>query len=515
MEYLLGIDIGTSGTKTCLIRYDGVLVASAFAEYSLQQPKPNWAEQNPEDWWKAVKQTIHHIFKQLKIVRTEIKGIGLSGQMHGLVILDRNRQVLRPSIIWCDQRTQEEVSWLEEEIGVDKVIQYTSNPPLTNFTATKLLWVKKHEPSIYSRIDKVLLPKDYIRYKLTNEFATEVSDASGTLFFDVKNRCWSEEMIRKLEINYEWLPQVHESLEVSGKVCSKGAMETGLAPGTPVVGGGGDQAAGAIGNGIVQSGLVSVSLGTSGVVFAPTDEMTMDKMGRVHSFCHAIPNKWHVMGVTQSAGGSLQWFRNQFGHLEKELGHSLGKGPYELFSEQAAKIEPGSEGLLFLPYLMGERTPHLDPEARGVFFGISARHERMHFIRSIMEGVSYSLNDSVALMKELGVPIREVRVSGGGGSSETWRRILADMINQDIYIIQTNEGPAFGAALLAGAGIRVFKSVEEACQETISKSESISPKSENVRIYEDYYQIFRKIYDDLRDNFKRLNEVVAKSEIRH
>lgn len=512
MAYLLGIDIGTSGTKTCLFAYDGTLITSSLSDYPLFQPKIGWAEQRPEDWWSAVRYTIKDVLFKSGVPAQDITGIGLSGQMHGLVLLGKNGEVLRPSIIWCDQRTEEQSKKLEEQLGLEKIIQYTANPPLVNFTATKLLWVKEKEPQIYEQIGKVLLPKDYIRYKLTGEFATEVSDASGTLFLDVSARKWSEEMLHALGIDKDWLPKVYESYEVSGCIQAKVAEDTGLREGTPVVGGGGDQAAGAVGNGIVNTGIGSATLGTSGVIFASTDELSTDRQGRLHSFCHAVPGKWHVMGVTQAAGGSLQWFRNQFGQLEKDLGQTLNTDPYELFSLQAAQVGEGSEGLIFLPYLMGERTPHLDSAAKGVFFGISSRHTKNHFVRAIMEGVAFSLQDGISLLSDLGIETSEIRASGGGAKSAVWRQILTDVFNQNVVTIEANEGPAFGAALLAGVGTKVYGSVEEACRQTIRLSSRLKPIEAHVKTYGKYYQVYKKLYLDLKQEFRLLNDLLNENK---
>ncbi|MEH7436824.1 xylulokinase [Neobacillus drentensis] len=510
MGYLLGIDIGTSGTKTCLFCYNGELVTSAYAEYPMLQPQVGWAEQHPEDWWIAARQTIQMIFKQSKINPSDIKGIGLSGQMHGLVLLDRDGKVLRPAIIWCDQRTGKQVEWMRDSIGTERIIDLTSNTPLPNYTASKLLWVRDNEPNIYEKIHKVLLPKDYIRYKLTQEFATEVSDASGTLLLNVASRTWSSEMVELLGFEKKWLPEVRESNQISGTVSKLAAMETGLSEGTAVVGGAGDQAAGAVGNGIVKAGVISASIGTSGVVFASTDEIKKDPLGRLHSFCHAVPGKWHVMGVTQAAGGSLQWFRNHFGIAEMELAKTLQKNVYDIFTEKAMMVKPGCEGLVFLPYLMGERTPHLDSFAKGTFVGITSRHGKEHFIRSIMEGVAFSLKDCLSLIDDLKVANSEIRISGGGANSLLWRQIFADVFNQRIHRIHANEGPAFGAALLAGVGTNVYSSVEEACSQTVQYYDSVEPNGEFVERYENYYTIYKELYFNLYETFASLHKLAVR-----
>ncbi len=510
MGYLMGIDIGTSGTKTVLFDINGGTVGSAFEEYSMSQPRPGWAEQDPEDWWRAVRDSIRRVLQEAHVAPKEVLGLGLSGQMHGAVLLDEDYQVLRPSIIWCDQRSSLQCEWIEDKIGKERLIELTCNPALTGFTAPKVLWVRDNEPDIFHKTRKILLPKDYIRFRLTGELASEVSDASGTLFFDVKKRKWSTEVLSELGIEREMLPEVFESPEVSGKIIAKAAQETGLAVGTPVVGGGGDQAAGAVGNGIVEPGIISSTIGTSGVVFAFSNEVKMDPKGRVHTFCHAVPGKWHVMGVTQGAGLSYRWFRDNFAISEIEVGRATGIDPYELLGKEAERVASGCEGLIFLPYLMGERTPHLDPDAKGVFFGLTPRHTRSHVIRSIMEGVTYSLRDSLEILKELKIPVKQIRASGGGARSQLWRQMQADIFNSEIVTINAKEGPAFGVALLAGVGTGVYNSVEEACSATIKTVTRLEPVSENLKRYDDYYNIYRDLYGALKTHFGRVTEVVDK-----
>ncbi|NLO81499.1 MAG: xylulokinase [Clostridiales bacterium] len=507
MAYLLGIDIGTSGTKTVLFDERGNTVASALGEYPLYQPQIGWAEQEPEDWWKATVDTIRQVLAKSGVNPADIKGIGLSGQMHGMVLLDKDGKVIRSSIIWCDQRTQEECDQITEIIGRDRLIEITANPALTGFTASKVMWVKNHQPEYFERINKILLPKDYIRYRLTGEFATEVSDASGMQFLDVPNRRWSHEILDRLGIERQWMPEVYESQVISGKVTQQAAQITGLMPGTPVVGGGGDQAAGAVGNGIVKSGVISSTIGTSGVVFAHMDEVSIDPQGRVHTFCHAVPNAWHVMGVTQGAGLSLQWMRNNFGGAERELAKFLDIDPYVLMDAQAEKAAPGCEGLIYLPYMMGERTPHLDPYARGVFFGISAKHGRNEMIRAVMEGVAYSLRDCLEIIKSMGVPVSEVRASGGGGKSKLWRQMQADVFNNPITTINSTEGPALGVALLAGVGAGIYSSVAEACEVAIKTVSVQQPIVENVRVYDRYYQVYKELYYALKDSYLKVAEI--------
>lgn len=504
MKYLLGIDIGTSGTKTVLFDRGGNPISSSTAEYPLYQPEIGWAEQDPQDWWNAVCITINQVIKDSNINPESISGIGLSGQMHGLVMLDGNGNVLRKSIIWCDQRTAKECVEITEKVGEKRLIDITANPALTGFTASKILWVRNNEPEIYEKCRKILLPKDYIRYMLTGEFATEVSDASGMQLLDIKNRCWSKEVLNALNIPIEYLGDVHESIVVSGKVHKKAAEVTGLKEDTPVVGGAGDQAAGAIGNGIIKSGQISSTIGTSGVVFAHLDEPIIDEKGRVHTFCHAVPGAWHMMGVTQGAGLSLKWFRDNFCNNEIEVAKGMGIDPYVLMTKEAEKVPAGSRGVIYLPYLMGERTPHLNPKAKGVFFGLSAAHTKNEMLRAVIEGVSYSLLDCMEIIKDTGMNPTNVMVSGGGGKSELWRQILADMFNCKVSTNKSSEGPALGVALLAGVGTGVYKDIDEACSIAISENSVQFPKEENSLVYKRYYEIYKKIYDDLKGTFELL-----------
>lgn len=504
MKYLLGIDIGTSGTKTVLFDRGGNPISSSTAEYPLYQPEIGWAEQDPQDWWNAVCITINQVIKDSNINPESISGIGLSGQMHGLVMLDGDGNVLRKSIIWCDQRTAKECVEITEKVGEKRLIDITANPALTGFTASKILWVRNNEPEIYEKCRKILLPKDYIRYMLTGEFATEVSDASGMQLLDIKNRCWSKEVLNALNIPIEYLGDVHESIVVSGKVHKKAAEVTGLKEDTPVVGGAGDQAAGAIGNGIIKSGQISSTIGTSGVVFAHLDEPIIDEKGRVHTFCHAVPGAWHMMGVTQGAGLSLKWFRDNFCNNEIEVAKGMGIDPYVLMTKEAEKVPAGSRGVIYLPYLMGERTPHLNPKAKGVFFGLSAAHTKNEMLRAVIEGVSYSLLDCMEIIKDTGMNPTNVMVSGGGGNSELWRQILADMFNCKVSTNKSSEGPALGVALLAGVGTGVYKDIDEACSIAISENSVQFPKEENSLVYKRYYEIYKKIYDDLKGTFELL-----------
>ncbi|HET9321169.1 MAG TPA: xylulokinase, partial [Bryobacteraceae bacterium] len=407
----LGIDVGTGGTRALVVDEGGKIRAGVTAPHEdMRMERPLWAEQRPENWWDATIQAVRGALDEARITGRDVRGIGLSGQMHGLVILDKENEVIRPSLIWCDQRSQPQVDAINQTVGRDKVLQATANPVLTGFTLPKLLWVRDNEPERYARVRKMLLPKDYVRFRLTGDFATEVSDASGTALFDVVKRQWSSQMMDALGLDRSILPKCHESVEVTGKISQAVAATTGLAAGTPVVGGGGDQASSAVGNGIVELGIVSCTLGTSGVVFAHMEQVAYDPLGRVHTFCHAVPGKWHVMGVTQGAGLSLQWFRNQ-----------LAPGTdYDALTAEAAKSPTGAHGLFWLPYLMGERTPHLDAMARGGWIGITAKHARADLIRSVIEGVSYSQKDCLDIIEQLGVTVNSVRVSGGGGKSPFW-----------------------------------------------------------------------------------------------
>ena len=507
MPYLMGIDIGTSGTKTILIDEKGHVHARATAEYPLYSPKPQWSEQEPEDWWKAVCATVREVLQSSGVEAREVKGIGLSGQMHGSVFLDEGGRVLRRALLWNDQRTQAECEWITETVGKEKVVELISNPVLTGFTAGKIIWLRNHEPETYARVRKVLLPKDYIRFQLTGEYATEVSDASGTALFNVKKRVWADEMLDAIGIPRDWMPRCYESPEVSGRISESAAALTGLAVGTPVVGGGGDQAAGAVGNGIVETGIISSTVGTSGVVFAFADEPIVDPELRLHTFCHAVPGKWHLMGVMLSAGGSLQWYRDAFCQPEKVVAGALGKDPYEIICAEAATAPLGCEGLLFLPYLTGERTPYPDSNARGVLFGLTRRTDRTYVSRAILEGVAYGLRDSFEIMEQMGLPIREVRASGGGARSKVWRQILADVTGYPQSLINVDEGPALGVALLAGVGVGIYNSVEEACRAVIRVTQTADVCAVNQAVYKAYHEVYQSLYAHLKEDFAAVAQI--------
>lgn len=501
---LIGIDIGTSGTKSVLFDDKGNALASDTVEYPLYQPRNGWAEQDPEDWRNAVCLSVSHVLLKSGVKAVDIKGIGLSGQMHGLVMLDGNDKVLRRAIIWCDQRTQAECDEITKLVGFDKLIKITANPALTGFTASKIRWVMNHEPELYAKCRKIMLPKDYIRYMLTGEFATEVSDASGMQLMDIPRRKWSDELLELLGIDKALLPEMYESCEISGKVTVRAAALTGLAPGTPVAGGAGDQAAGAVGNGIVKRGAVSSTIGTSGVVFAYTDKPLIDPHGRVHTFCHAIPGAWHIMGVTQAAGLSLKWFRDNFCQEEILEAEKTGVDPYVIMDGMAEKAGIGAHGLYYLPYLMGERTPHLDPDCRGVFFGLSAMHTKADMIRAVLEGVCFSLTDCMDIIRALGADASCVRASGGGGKSQLWRQMQADMFGSEVQALNSSEGGALGAALLAGVGTGVYSSVPEACEIAVTVRKTYAPIPEYSAIYGKNHGLYKELYTSLKDCFKKI-----------
>jgi xylulokinase len=479
------------------VDHNGRVVASATEEHiPFASPHIGWAEQHPDDWWRACTVAIPRALDRAGLKGDEIACLGFSGQMHGSVILDERGQVIRPALIWCDVRTDPQCRALTKKIGADQIIQLTCNPALTNFTLTKLLWVRENEPNNWKRVRSIMLPKDYVRYRLTGDRATDMADASGTLLLDVAHRRWSTEMLNAAEIDPGLLPELYESPDVCGKVSATGAATTGLKAGTPVVAGAGDQAAGATGMGIVTPGAVSATIGTSGVVFAATDAPALDRRGRLHTFCHAIPGRWHVMGVTQAAGLSLRWFRDQFG-----AGNDDGRDPYERLTEEAASAAPGCNGLLWTPYLMGERTPHLDPRARGALVGLTAFHTRADVIRAILEGVGFSLRDTFSVFCEMSVPVKSVRLGGGGARSSLWRQIQADIYGREVEIVEAEEGAAYGAALLAGVGVGMWASVDTACTAVVRVAKRVRPNADAVATLNTNYAAYRRVYSATRDIF--------------
>ncbi len=509
MSIVLGLDIGTSGAKAIAIEESGALVASALVEYPLHAPRPGWAEQDPADWKEAAFDTLARIAKTLGDRVRDVKALGLTGQMHGSVFLDPDGRVIRPALLWCDQRTAPQCDAITERVGERKLIEMVCNPALTGFTAPKILWLRDEEPANYARVAKVLLPKDYVRYVLTGEFATDVADASGTLLFDVRNRCWRQDLMSMLDIDPAFMPPAFEGPEITGRLTAHAAARTGLPKDLPVAAGGGDQAAGGVGCGIVKPGVLSSTLGTSGVVFAHADEITMDPEGRVHTMCHAAPGKWHVMGCMLSAGGSLRWFRDALCDAERSVGAVTGHDPYEYITQAAAAISPGAEGLLFLPYLTGERTPHRDPYAKGAFIGLSLRHTRAHMARAVLEGVAFGMADGLAVIREIGVPVEQVRASGGGARSALWRQIQADVYGLPMSTINVDEGPAYGAALLAAVGAGLYASVPEACDATIRVVDQCDPDPADSGAYAEWFEEYRAAYRALAPGFRRCAEMLA------
>ncbi len=507
MQYLLGIDLGTSGTKTVLFDRTGKAVASATREYPLSQPENGWAEQAPQDWWEAAINTIRQVLKDSGVASDSIAALGISGQMHGLVMLDEKGEVLRPSIIWADQRTGEECGDITRLVGAERLIEITANPALTGFTASKILWVRKHQPEIYKKCRHILLPKDYLRYKLTGDFATEVSDASGMQLLDVPGRQWSKEVLDKLEIPAEWLAKVYESPEVTGTISKQAAELTGLATSTLVVGGAGDNAAAAVGTGTVREGRAFTTIGTSGVVYAHLQDVAIDPKGRVHTFCCAVPGAWHVMGVTQGAGLSLRWLRDSAFLPEKAEAEKSGKDAYTLMTALAEESPVGANRLLYLPYLMGERTPHLDPDCRGVFFGLSAMHTRGDLVRAVLEGISYSLKDCLDVLAEMGTKPEQMLLTGGGARSPFWRQMLSDVFDCPATTIRSTEGPALGVAILAGVGAGMYESVEAACDQMIATGERLLPDAARHQAYAGYHQLYQNLYPALKDSFRQLKKL--------
>ena len=496
MKYFLGIDVSTTGSKTLLMDHTGTVIGTCSTPHSLSTPKPLWSEQNPQEWWHATVNSVQTLLKETKIQSNAIAAIGLTGQMHGLVLLDEDGNVLRPAILWNDQRTQAQCDEIHQRIGKERLIQITGNVALTGFTAPKILWVAQNEPEVYARVRQVLLPKDYIRYRLTGRYAMDKADGSGTILFEIKSRNWSPEILSALEIDPAWMPPTFEGPEFTGVVTAEAADLTGLLAGTPVAAGGGDQAAQAVGVGAVEPGIIGLTVGTSGVVFATTPTALIEPEGRLHAFCHAVPGRWHLMGVMLSAAGSLQWYRDTL-------------APNVSFDEllkEAEDAPTGSEGLQFLPYLSGERTPYPDPLARGALIGLTLRHTRAHMTRAVLEGVAFGLKDSFTLIQNAGLKeITQVRASGGGTKGALWRQILASVLNTELVTVNTSEGAAFGAALLAGVGAGYWHNVQEACQQTVKITGSEPPDPKQVEVYQQSYALFNELYPALKSSFSKMS----------
>jgi xylulokinase len=501
MPYLLGLDIGTSGAKALLCDERGTVLATALAEYPLYTPRPLWSEQDPADWWRGAREAIRAVLKASGADGAQVAGLGLTGQMHGAVFLDARDEIIRPALLWNDQRTAAECAEIAERVGAAQLIAIAGNPALTGFQAPKILWLRNHEPENYARLARVLLPKDYVRLLLTGVAATDASDAAGTLLLDLRARDWSDEILGALAIPRAWLPQVVEGPDVTGGLLPAVAAELELPAGLPVIAGGGDNAAAAIGTGIVRAGVISSSIGTSGVLFAHADDIALDPQGRLHTFCHAVPGKYHLMAVTLSAGGSFQWFRNTL----RQVGlPALG---YDELTALAVDVPIGAEGLIFLPYLSGERTPHLDPLARGAFVGLTMRHTIGHMARAVMEGVTYSLRDGLEIMRELGLPLGEVRATGGGGKSALWRQMQADIYGAEVATLTAEEGPAYGAALLAGVGAGLFADVYHAVEHCVVVGKVTRPDPAAQERYMQVYAIYRDLYRKLSESMHQLSRV--------
>jgi xylulokinase len=508
MDCLIGFDIGTTSTKCILIDRSGKFIASANKEYPMDTPRLGWAEQDPDQWWDASVYTIKEVLAKSKIDPKNISAIGLAGQMHSSVFLDREGKVIRPAILWCDQRTSSQCDTIYNIFGGEKeFIKLSYNKALTGFTAPKILWLAEIEPDNYKKLSQILLPKDYIRYKLSGTYATEVSDASGTVLLDIKKRIWSDKILSGLSIDKNLLPTVYESAQISSYVSKESSKLTGIVQGTPIVGGAGDQAGGAVGSGIVYEGIISDYLGTSGVVFAHSDKPVYDPKGRLHSFCHAVEGAWHLMGVTLSAAGSYKWYYDTFGISDEIISKYKGLSGYELLNKQAEKSPLGADGLLFLPYLSGERTPYSDPYARGVFFGLSYIHGQNHFARAVMEGISYSQYDCLNIMKDLGITSDKIVLFGGGARSKLWRQIISDIFNTKIVTLNIEEGPSYGAAILAGVGAGIYNNVREATGMIIKEVTETNPRNENTEKYARYYKEYRSLYTSLKGEFKKLANI--------
>ena len=503
--YLMGIDVGTSGVKGIIISEKGKLISEQTSSYPIHSPFPSWFEQNPEDWWDATVHCIRKILSDSGIDPFEIRGIGLSGMYHGLVLLDKECNVIRPCILWNDQRTAEQSEFLSRKIGDERLLRIAATSCAPYFTACKLIWVRDNEPENYEKIYKCMLPKDYVRFKLTGEFVTDMTDASGTLFLNIHERKWSSEMMEAMEVDKAILPGLVESPEISGKTSKKAAGETGLPSGIPVAGGAGDQAAAAIGNGIVDEGIATYSIGTSGVIYAATNEIKYDPAGRVNSFCHAAPGKWSVLAVINSAAGSYQWYLDNFADWAKAEAKQTGESVYAILERNASRIPEGSDKLIFLPYLAGERHPHTNTNARGVFFGLHAGHTNDHIVRSILEGVSFCFRDCLDVMRELEISINEIRATGGGAKSKLWLDMLADISGEPIVTMASGEGgAAFGAAILGGVSAGVFENVQEACSTLVHTGVKVTPQNDRVKKYDRYFKVFQSLYPLLKPSYEEL-----------
>lgn len=511
MTYLLGIDIGTTGVRAILVDETGHVAAGATVGHPLHTPRPNWSEQNPEDWWQGTVDAVQAVLGKVGAgTGRQVIGVGLSGQMHSSVFLDGQDRVLRPALLWNDGRTSAQCRWITKRAGEAGLKQMVGNPALEGFTAPKVIWLRDEEPERYRQLRTLLLPKDYIRFRLTGEKVTEVSDAAGTLLFDVRNRGWSRALLDRLGVSPDILPPVVESTDVCGRVTPQAARRTGLKAGTPVVGGGADNTCGAVGNGIVKEGRALASIGTSGVVFAQTNRVRVDPRMRVHTFCHSVPRRWYLMGVTLSAGNSFRWFRDALSPLEVQVERISGIDAYTLLTEEAQMAPAGSEGLIFLPYLTGERTPHRDAAARGVLFGISPRHSRAHVVRSVMEGITYAMNDSLRIIRGLGVGVEEVRATGGGGRNAFWVQMQADVYDLPVVTVAATEGPAFGAALMAGVGAGVFADLIDASDQFVKVISTTDPNPRHAARYRESHALFQSLYPDLKATFARAQAMVEK-----
>jgi xylulokinase len=510
-DYSIGIDVGTTGTKAVLIDPTGRVTARSTHEYPLHTPRPGWAEQDPADWWRGTVAAIRDVLSSSGAWPEEIRGLGLSGQQHGSVFLDKEGTVIREALLWCDQRTAAQCAWIHDRVGFDRVVAETLNPVLTGFQAPKIVWLRDNEPENYARLRTILLPKDYVRYRLTGEFATEVSDAAGTSLLNVAKRDWSDAMLAGLGLTREMLPKVYESPVASTRVSQAAAHETGLPAGLPIAGGGGDNACSAVGNGVIEEGIVQVSVGTSGTVFSPMNQPKMDPKLRVHTFCHAVPGQWHAMGVMLMAGGSLRWFRDELCQEEKAEAMQRGVDPYEIITGKAAAAPIGSEGLIFLPYMTGERTPHADPNARGVFLGLGLRHTKAHLARAVMEGVCYGLRDSLEILREMKLPLNEIRNTGGGSRNPLWRQMQSDVFRAPLVAMAIDEGAAFGAALLGGVAGQVWPDVPSGCAAAVRTKEPTHPDRKSSAVYNKYYPIYRGLYRPLKRPFARIARVVEQT----